>query len=199
MNSLAQHLYHVSRNRSVISNVIGKKNKGRHSVIINLNFCLKYGNLTQKAVLKLKDCRTLGTPVLGLNKLTIGINSRWQLHFRASGINSGRKWNSSTNFHKMFVLVPSLLRLVTRVRVTLRLAVYRQSVHLGVKHLEAHNLSFFVWFCFLQLNPYDHSPCVTSSLTRKWVMTRISSDNYIRIHSALYRKHITPPLQRPTG
>jgi hypothetical protein len=46
-------------------------------------------------------------------------------------------------------------------KVTLRLAVYRQWVRLGVKPLEVHDQRFF-----LQLNPYGNSPYVTSSLTR---------------------------------
>jgi hypothetical protein len=50
-----------------------------------------------------------------------------------------------------------------RVRITLRLAVHRRSVCLGAKPLVAYNQSFFFW----QLNPYGHSPCVTSSLTRR--------------------------------
>jgi hypothetical protein len=50
-----------------------------------------------------------------------------------------------------------------KVRVTLRLAVYRQSVRLGAKPLETHGLHFF------QLNTCSHSPYVTSSLTRGWV------------------------------
>jgi hypothetical protein len=48
--------------------------------------------------------------------------------------------------------------------VTLLLAVYRQSVCLGVKHLQTHDQRFFP-----QLNPCDISPYVTSSLTRRWV------------------------------
>jgi hypothetical protein len=48
-----------------------------------------------------------------------------------------------------------------RVRVALRLAVYRQSVRLGVKSLETHDLYFF-----FQLNTCGYSPYVTSSLTR---------------------------------
>jgi hypothetical protein len=51
-----------------------------------------------------------------------------------------------------------------KVRVTLRLAVYRQSVRLGAKLLEAHHQRFF-----FQLDPCGYSPCVTSSLTRGWV------------------------------
>jgi hypothetical protein len=54
-----------------------------------------------------------------------------------------------------------------RVRVTLRLAVYRQSIRLGDKPLETHDSSFFIF----QLNICDYSPYVrvTSSLTRGWV------------------------------
>jgi hypothetical protein len=48
--------------------------------------------------------------------------------------------------------------------VTLRLAVYRQSVRLGVKPLKTHDQSFF-----FQLNSCGNSPYVTSSLTRSWV------------------------------
>jgi phosphohistidine phosphatase SixA len=47
-----------------------------------------------------------------------------------------------------------------KVKITLRMEVYRQSVHLGAKTLEAHDQSFF------QLNPCGHNPYVTSSLTR---------------------------------
>jgi hypothetical protein len=48
-----------------------------------------------------------------------------------------------------------------RVGVTLRLAVYRRSVHLGDKPLETHGRKFF------QLNTCGYSPYVTSSLTRE--------------------------------
>jgi hypothetical protein len=51
-----------------------------------------------------------------------------------------------------------------RARVTLWLAVYRLSVHLGDKPLEIHDTQFFS-----QLNTCGHSPSVTSSLTRGWV------------------------------
>jgi hypothetical protein len=53
-------------------------------------------------------------------------------------------------------------RVRIRIRVTLRLAVYRQSVRLGDKPLETHDQYFF------QLNTCVHSLCVTSSLTRGW-------------------------------
>jgi hypothetical protein len=51
-----------------------------------------------------------------------------------------------------------------RVRVTLRLAVYHQSVRLGANSLEAHDQRYF-----FQLNPSGHIPSVTSSLTGRWV------------------------------
>jgi hypothetical protein len=50
-----------------------------------------------------------------------------------------------------------------KVKVTLLLVVYRQSVLLGVKPLETHDQSFF------QPNLCCKSLCVTSSLTRWWV------------------------------
>jgi hypothetical protein len=51
-----------------------------------------------------------------------------------------------------------------RVRATLRLAVYGQSVHLDTKPLETHDQ----YFSF-QLNTCGYSPYVTSSLTRGWI------------------------------
>jgi hypothetical protein len=48
-------------------------------------------------------------------------------------------------------------------QVTLRLAVYSQSVRLGDKPLETHVTVFF------QLNTYGHNPYVTSSIMRGWV------------------------------
>jgi hypothetical protein len=53
---------------------------------------------------------------------------------------------------------------LVKVKVTLRLAVYRESFRLGVKHLETHDQTFF-----FQLNSCGNSPYVTSSLTRRWV------------------------------
>jgi hypothetical protein len=53
-----------------------------------------------------------------------------------------------------------------KVKVTVRLAVYRQSICLGVKPLETHDQNTI---CYSQLNPFDISPYVTSSLTRRWV------------------------------
>jgi hypothetical protein len=51
-----------------------------------------------------------------------------------------------------------------KVIVTLRLAVYRQLVRIGVKPLETHDQNFF-----FQLNSCGNSPYVASSLTRRWV------------------------------
>jgi hypothetical protein len=50
-----------------------------------------------------------------------------------------------------------------RVRVTLRLAVYRKSVHLGDKPIETHDQQ-----SVFQMNTCGHSPYETSSLTRGW-------------------------------
>jgi hypothetical protein len=58
-------------------------------------------------------------------------------------------------------LPPLLGNVRVRVRVTLRLAVYRQSVRLGDKPLENHDQHFF-----FQLNTCGYSPYVTPSLTR---------------------------------
>jgi hypothetical protein len=51
-----------------------------------------------------------------------------------------------------------------RVRVTLQLTVYRQSVRLGAEPLETHDQHFF-----LQMNTRIYSPYVTTSLTSGWV------------------------------
>jgi hypothetical protein len=51
-----------------------------------------------------------------------------------------------------------------RVRVTLQLAAYRQSVRLGDNPFETHNQYFFS-----QLNTCGYRPYTTSSLTRGWV------------------------------
>jgi hypothetical protein len=51
-----------------------------------------------------------------------------------------------------------------RVKVTLRLAVYLQSVRLGAEPLETHNQNFFP-----QMNTGGHSPYITSCLTSGWI------------------------------
>jgi hypothetical protein len=74
----------------------------------------------------------------------------------------------SIPFARLALRVSSSLSVVcwvkVKVKVTLRLAVYRQSVRLGVKPLETHDQIFF-----FQLNSCDNSPYVASSLTRRWV------------------------------
>jgi hypothetical protein len=54
-----------------------------------------------------------------------------------------------------------LVFFVLKVRGTLRLAVYRQSVRLSAKPFETHGQNFF-----FQLNSCDYSPYVTFSLTK---------------------------------
>jgi hypothetical protein len=51
-----------------------------------------------------------------------------------------------------------------KIEVTLRLAVYRQTVRFGVKPLETEDQRVF-----FQLSTYGHSPHVTSYLAGKWV------------------------------
>jgi hypothetical protein len=60
--------------------------------------------------------------------------------------------------------------LKVRVRVTLQLAVYHQSVHLGTKPFETHNQYFL-----FQLNTCGYGPYVTSSLTREWWSSPVQS------------------------
>jgi hypothetical protein len=56
-----------------------------------------------------------------------------------------------------------IFRVKVRIRVTLRLAIYHQSVHLGAKPIETHDQYFF------QLSTCGYSPYVTFSLTRGWI------------------------------
>jgi hypothetical protein len=77
------------------------------------------------------------------------------------------------------------------VRVTLRLAVYRQSVCFVDKPLETHDQHSF----FFQLNIWGHTPYVTSSLTRGWVchlqlMLLLSSAVIFRSESRGTHDHI---------
>jgi hypothetical protein len=64
-----------------------------------------------------------------------------------------------------------------QVKVTLRLVVYRQSVHVGAKPLEDHVQR--IW----QLNPCCHSPYETPSLTRRWgsLMNMLGVSSSVRI------------------
>jgi hypothetical protein len=55
---------------------------------------------------------------------------------------------------------PPTFKVKGKVRVTLRLAVYSQSTHLGAKPLSPKTCAFF------QLNTWNYIPSVTSSLTR---------------------------------
>jgi hypothetical protein len=75
-----------------------------------------------------------------------------------------------------------LLLFKVKVKVTLRPAVYRQSVYLGVKPLETHDQRFY----FLQLSPCANSPYVTSSLTRRWG----SLMNMLGLSSSVHFAHI---------
>jgi hypothetical protein len=81
-----------------------------------------------------------------------------------SGVSSAAPTKSSLRGLPYFS-VPSLQwnQFRVRVKVTLRLAVYRQSVPLGSKPLETHDDQFF------QLNTYCYSPYVTSSVTRGYI------------------------------
>jgi hypothetical protein len=69
-----------------------------------------------------------------------------------------------TSYSSLHRLTYKWLLFRVRVRITLRLAVYRQSVRLGVKSLQAQTSDFF-----FQMNTCRNSPYVTSSLTRGWV------------------------------
>jgi hypothetical protein len=91
----------------------------------------------------------------------------------------GTGWPSYTPRHSVPVSSPPRTRRATvevfdpsytwvsrptvKVKVTLRLAVYRQLVRHGVKPLETHDQRFF------QLNPCGNRPYATYSLTRRWV------------------------------
>jgi hypothetical protein len=67
--------------------------------------------------------------------------------------------------------------ILSRARVTLRLAIYRQSVHLGDKPLKDSLQAFF------QANSCFHSPYVTLSLPRGWVSFTIAAGPRPRSHS----------------
>jgi hypothetical protein len=69
-------------------------------------------------------------------------------------------------FTASYVELPELLKtqVKVKVKVILRLAVYRQTILPGVKTLETHDQRFL-----FQLNSCGNSPYVTSSLTRRWV------------------------------
>jgi hypothetical protein len=90
------------------------------------------------------------------------------LQMGATGIQASKKQEANVDIHSTTPILRTSLTSYqectpSRVRVTLRLAVYRQSV-LGDKPLETHDQYFFS-----KLNTCGHSPYATSSLTRKWV------------------------------
>jgi hypothetical protein len=70
-----------------------------------------------------------------------------------------------------------------KVKVTLRLAVYRKSSRFGVKPLGTYNRDLF-----FQMNPCVISPYVTSSLTRRW-------DSFLRICLAFRQVYISHILK----
>jgi hypothetical protein len=85
-----------------------------------------------------------------------------------------------------------------RVRITLRLAVYRQSVRLGAKPLETHDQYFF------QLKPCSHSPYVTFSVTRGWICnlqfllalaSAVSESRWTHDHVVLSQIRVSPNLE----
>jgi hypothetical protein len=86
----------------------------------------------------------------------------WEFPFRRLLRLSGSQWSYS-NSPPHGCCLQACCQSV-RVRVTLRPAVYRQSVGLGAEPIETHGQNFFS-----QLNTCGHSPYITSSLTRGWV------------------------------
>jgi hypothetical protein len=98
-----------------------------------------------------------------------------------------------------------LLRLAPLVRVTLRLAVYRQAVRLGAEPLEIHGQN-----CFPQLINCGHILYVTSSKTRGWVsrlqfLLALASALILRSESAgflikfYFLRFETSPIWSPGG
>jgi hypothetical protein len=69
-----------------------------------------------------------------------------------------------STFMFMSFLAKNCLTTNYRLRVTLRLVVYRQSARLHSEPLETHGQNLFS-----QLNTCSHSPYITSSLRRRWV------------------------------
>jgi hypothetical protein len=85
----------------------------------------------------------------------------------------------------------STTTLLVRVRVTLRLAVYRQSVRLGAEPVETHAQNLF----FSQMNTCGDSPYITSSPTREWVchlqlLLALASTFILGSESRVTRDHI---------
>jgi hypothetical protein len=100
----------------------------------------------------------------------IGTSSQMQLIITAHTLNSFWRrlscewlWRVSP-FCLNLGLVSTTSESESESRVTLRPAVYRQSVRIGAEPLATHGQNFFS-----QLNTCGHSPYITSSLTRGWV------------------------------
>jgi hypothetical protein len=90
---------------------------------------------------------------------TTGINHysrQSQSHIMTDNQSTSQSWCQAPSGAKTFRV---------RAKVTLRPAIYCQSVCLGTKPLKTHGHQFF----FFQLNCRSHSPYITSSLTRGWV------------------------------
>jgi hypothetical protein len=97
---------------------------------------------------------------------TITAGPRQRIHSRVRVSWDSRPYFTVSNSRPP-IFSPPMARRATvdvfepRVRITLRLMVYCQSVRLGAKPLETR--------IFFQLNTCGHRPYVTSSLTRGWV------------------------------
>jgi hypothetical protein len=92
-----------------------------------------------------------------------------------------------------------LIGVRVRVRVTLRLTVYRQSLRLGDKPLETHDQQYF-----LSTEICGHSPNVTSPLTREWVcllqlLLALASAVILRSESRGTHDHILLPQIRDSS
>jgi hypothetical protein len=98
------------------------------------------------------------------NTLTVNKSSNHTLSLYWQTYNSSSTTIFPTSDLRRLVTALHCTLIEVKVRVTLRLAVYRQSVRLGVKPLETHDQTFF-----FQLNSCGNSSYVTSSLTRRWV------------------------------
>jgi hypothetical protein len=108
--------------------------------------------------------------------ITFSIN-----RFLATDFNTESMYNSLTELHtpdithKVFSSQPDfqlstleskyLSKVRVKVKVTVWVAIYRQSFRLGVKPPETNNQRYF----FFQLSPCGNSPYVRSSLMRRWV------------------------------
>jgi hypothetical protein len=92
-------------------------------------------------------------------ELSLRITMKSSCHFLISNLGLPTLQNSTQFSNSNSPVYSSKVK----VKVTLRLAVYRQIVCLGIKHLETHGQRLLP-----QLNSCGNSPHVTSSLTRRW-------------------------------